>query len=271
MRQGEVQIDSRTGLRGDDVGPDQSPVSQSSPNFAVFFIREVRHIFHNDKQCNRMFHQAVLRRCITTFHHPIRILRRHAMSESTQHARISHLESRLPRFLSRILVPLRTAPVSHISAFLILHELTAVLPLVGLTAGFHYFNWLPPYISDLKWFKDGTERFGKYARKKGWVTEEKRSGRWFGRGESGVRIVVELATAYAIVKVLLPLRLVVSVWGTPWFARWTVLPVVGKVKGWFGRGMSGKGAQKVVAASPAAGTGAVGGGVLPKDITTGVK
>jgi hypothetical protein len=37
--------------------------------------------------------------------------------------------------------------------------------------------------------------------------------------------VVEFATAYAIVKVLLPLRLVVSVWGAPWFARLVVIPI----------------------------------------------
>ena len=98
------------------------------------------------------------------------------------------------------------------------------------------------------------------------MKEESRGGRWFGRGESGVRVVVELATAYAIVKVLLPVRLVLSVWATPWFARWTVLPVVGRVKGWLG----GKGVQKVVA-SPAAGTGAVGGGVLPKEASTKVR
>lgn len=214
-----------------------------------------------------MLRQAVLRRTTNLFRQESHVLRRYATTTTTPKDRVSRLESRLPRFLSRILVPLRNAPISHISAFLILHELTAVIPLFGLAGAFHYFNWLPPYISDLKWFKDGTERFGNYARKKGWVKEESRGGRWFGRGESGVRVIVELATAYAIVKVLLPLRLVLSVWATPWFARWTVLPVVGRVRGLFG---GGKGVGSV-GGSPAAGTGAVGGGVLPKEVTTGVK
>lgn len=82
---------------------------------------------------------------------------------------------------------------------------------------------------------------------------------------------MELATSYAIVKALLPIRLVLSVWATPWFARWTVLPVTSRLGGLF----SGKkGAQAAVVAgaasgkgvvmSPAAGTNAVGGGVLPK-------
>jgi len=40
-----------------------------------------------------------------------------------------------------------------------------------------------------------------------------------------MRWVIEFATAYAIVKALLPLRIVVSVWGAPWFARWTIIPI----------------------------------------------
>ena len=33
-----------------------------------------------------------------------------------------------------------------------------------------------------------------------------------------------LATAYAITKALLPLRLILSVWATPWFARVAIVP-----------------------------------------------
>jgi hypothetical protein len=50
-------------------------------------------------------------------------------------------------------------------------------------------------------------------------------------GESGGRILVEVATAYAVTKVLLPVRILVSVWGTPWFAR----VVLEGVRGIFGR------------------------------------
>ena len=217
-----------------------------------------------------MFRQAVLRRQLLSFQHQTRILRRSAAEAATQRSRIERLESRLPRFLQRIVTPVRNAPVSHITSFLILHEITAVVPLVGLTAAFHYFNWLPPYISELKWFKDGTEKFGNYLRKKGWIKQEKRTGRWFGRGESGVRIVVELATAYTIVKLLLPLRLPISVWLTPWFARWTVLPLMGRVQGLFMRTGSVKGAA-IAVASPAAGTNAVGGRALPIGVKSVVK
>lgn len=194
-----------------------------------------------------------------------------ASSASTATSRIARLESRLPRFLQRIVTPLRSAPISHITAFLLLHEITAVLPLLGLAAGFHYYNWLPPYFSEGKWVSEGTEKFGRYLRKKGWITEEKKSGRWWGRGEKGTRLVVELATAYAVTKALLPLRLVVSVWLTPWFARWTILPVTNRLGRLFSWRKGGQVAAKSSAAgvqaaavSPAAGTNAVGAGVLPK-------
>ena len=45
-------------------------------------------------------------------------------------------------------------------------------------------------------------------------------------GSGGVRIVMEVAAAYAVTKVLLPVRIVGSVWATPWFAR----VVVGRFK-----------------------------------------
>jgi hypothetical protein len=38
-------------------------------------------------------------------------------------------------------------------------------------------------------------------------------------GENGGRILIEVATAYAVTKVMLPVRILFSVWATPWFAR----------------------------------------------------
>jgi len=67
---------------------------------------------------------------------------------------------------------------------------------------------------------------------------------------------IRFATAYAVTKALLPLRLILSVWGTPWFARFTTVPVFGRVRRSFSR-------KKMTTAT--AGTGATGGGVLPKE------
>ena len=109
-------------------------------------------------------------------------------------SRIQRLTERLPRFLQRYTTPLIHAPLTHISAFLILHELTAVIPLFGLAATFHYTQWLPTYFSEGKIFSESVKRFGNYARKKGWLGHEKaRSYRWWGMGEGGTRLVVEYA------------------------------------------------------------------------------
>lgn len=126
-------------------------------------------------------------------HRPLIRPSRNVSTDASTSSRISRLESRLPRFLQRYVKPLRNAPISHITAFLILHELTAIVPLFGLTAVFHYTDWLPPYVTEGAWVKQGVEKFGKYLRKKGWIGDEDGGGgdRWYGRGEGGVRIVVE--------------------------------------------------------------------------------
>lgn len=84
--------------------------------------------------------------------------------------------------------------------------------------------------------KEGMVRFEKYLRRKGWFGFEKGSslreveGGAGGEGagpsseiragnEEGYRIVAEIALAYAITKVLLPVRILVSLWATPWCAR----------------------------------------------------
>lgn len=159
-------------------------------------------------------------------------------------SRFDRFVERTPRFLRPTITGLRQAPVSHITAFIILHELTAVIPLFGLAGAFHYGNWLPPYFAEGAWISAGVEKFGRYFRKKGWISErqeievEKRTrdgeagrfekqniSKWFNRGEDATRWVVEFATAYAVVKVLLPFRILISVWGSPWFARLAVIPI----------------------------------------------
>ncbi|KAI9047188.1 hypothetical protein LZ554_008642 [Drepanopeziza brunnea f. sp. 'monogermtubi'] len=228
---------------------------------------------------------------------------------------LTRLLARLPPGLHRYTSTLRTAPLSHLTAFLILHELTAVAPLVGLAATFHYTNTLP---QGGQWLGEnvraGAERFGRWFGRKGWFGFEagagagagaqgslegvERGGGEGGRGgggggggfsggedgmlekkkevegkgkvyssssEQGTKILVEVATAYAITKVLLPVRVAVSVWATPWFAR-VFVGRLGRVFA-LGRRVFGRGGGKVAAGgggrntSPAAGTGAVGGGV----------
>lgn len=154
--------------------------------------------------------------------------------------RIDRFIERTPSFLRPTVAALRQAPVSHIAAFAVLHELTAVVPLFGLAGAFHYWQWLPSYFAEGEWIFAGVERFARYSRKKGWITQQEETeitdetkrgnakdleSQKTALSTSATRWVVEFATAYAIVKVLLPLRIVVSVWASPWFARVAVLPI----------------------------------------------
>lgn len=205
----------------------------------------------------------------------------------TSRSRIERFNRRLPTFLHKYTRALGNAPLSHITSFLILHELTAIIPLLGLAAYFHYTHWLPSWFAEGAFVLNGVERFGKYFRRKGWIrsgeAEEaelevrelqhdkkeirddtggekdnrlRKVDKAWNVSEGGVRLVVEFATAYAITKALLVPRIMFSVWATPAFARWTVVPVVARVGKWFTRGKNSK--------SSGAGTGAVEGGVVPK-------
>ncbi|XP_014550847.1 hypothetical protein COCVIDRAFT_114398 [Bipolaris victoriae FI3] len=194
----------------------------------------------------------------------------------TSQSRIDRFNRRLPKFLHKYTNALGNAPVTHITSFLILHELTAVIPLFGLAGYFHYTHWLPPWIAEGAWIASGVERFGRYFKRKGWIRGEealeaerevddmqkkqklRTVDQAWNVGEGGVRLVVEFATAYAVVKMFLVPRIVFSVWATPAFARWTVAPVLSRFRRMFGRrkGVEGK--------TAGAGTGAVGGGAVPK-------
>lgn len=150
-------------------------------------------------------------------------------------SRLRRFNDRLPRFLRIYTTPLLGAPVTHITSFLILHEITAIVPLFGLVAGFHYGGWMPDLSSrsgENNTFDEGTARFGRWLRKKGWIDDadvNTVSGQDVQidrarNDRAGVRLVLEFATAYAVTKALLPLRLAASVWATPWFARVVVGP-----------------------------------------------
>lgn len=159
----------------------------------------------------------------------------------TPQSRADRILSRLPASLQKYTTRLRSAPVSHVVAFLVLHELTAVVPLFALFGLFHYTDFVPlGYMTEHYggYVRSGVSRFEKYFRRKEWFG--------FGRDEDGdveggqdvllgtqrdkavmdrwesadgkYRIVVEVALAYSVTKVLLPVRIVGSLWATPWFA-----------------------------------------------------
>ncbi|KAI7779261.1 hypothetical protein LA080_001024 [Diaporthe eres] len=162
-----------------------------------------------------------------------------------QQSRADRILSRLPRRMQGYAGRLRSAPLSHAVAFLVLHELTAVVPLLGLFGLFHYGGASAAPIGYMMehygaYVRDGTARFERYFTRKGWFGFGREDGedgeqapggikgdngnddaavmsRWKG-SDGKYRIVVEVALAYAITKALLPARIVVSLWATPWFA-----------------------------------------------------
>lgn len=125
---------------------------------------------------------------------------------------------RVPRFLRPYTTQFITAPVSHVTAFVILHEITAVVPLIGIWYVLHqYHDTLMVSALDLpSWaMEKGTKiidkaiqdyDFGNYS-----ITEK-------------IQFIKEGAYAYVIVKSLFPVRLGISILGMPWFAKWFVLP-----------------------------------------------
>ncbi|EZF35781.1 hypothetical protein H109_03391 [Trichophyton interdigitale MR816] len=178
------------------------------------------------------------------------IVRRQVHSEPSSSSRIrlrlQSFNNRLPKFLRSYTTPLFNAPVTHITSFLILHELTAIIPLFGLAGVFHYGGWLPSLGNSdgTSPVDEGVRKFGKWLRKRGWVQDaedmspmergaiqgEVRASELTAKDRQGLRLILEFATAYAITKALLPVRIAWSVWATPWFAR-TVLGPVGRAIG----------------------------------------
>ncbi|KAI1943676.1 hypothetical protein LOZ66_000260 [Ophidiomyces ophidiicola] len=163
-----------------------------------------------------------------------------APQSNSQRSRLEALHRRLPRFLHPYTTPLLKAPIAHITSFLILHEITAVVPLFGLVGVFHYGGWLPTLGNEGEAnnaFDEGVNKFSRWLRKKGWVKNDipTQQATDDGVGESaadldpssrqGVRLILEFATAYAITKALLPLRIVASLGATPWFARCVLGPI----------------------------------------------
>ncbi|TQV95593.1 mitochondrial seryl-tRNA synthetase [Cordyceps javanica] len=167
------------------------------------------------------------------------VQRRCQSTRTPSTSKIDRITSKLPRRLQKYTHGLRNAPVSHILSFLILHELTAIVPLVALFTLFHYTTYVPlTYMTEHfgGYVDAGVSRFEKYFRRKGWFGFDNGATGKEGRaasesserlpdaadkwrtGDPKYKILVEVSLAYATTKALLPLRIIGSVWATPWFA-----------------------------------------------------
>lgn len=79
---------------------------------------------------------------------------------------LTRLNRRLPKFIHPYTNRLVSAPVSHITSFLILHELSALVPLVALFGLFHYTSWLPGGLGEAIWAREKAEKLMRYLERK---------------------------------------------------------------------------------------------------------
>ncbi|KAI5780842.1 hypothetical protein EDC01DRAFT_667414 [Geopyxis carbonaria] len=162
-----------------------------------------------------MFNIHTLSRAIFRRTSRCRFSTSHQSPPKSSSSRVEQIAARLPKSLRPYATRFAHSPGSHLTSFLILHEITAILPLGGLFWVIHKTQWSPPGLPG-EWVQQGMERWGNYTRKKGWE---------MFKGEKGARMLLELATAFAVVKALLPVRIGLSLWATPWFARLLIVPI----------------------------------------------
>lgn len=122
---------------------------------------------------------------------------------------------RVPRFLQKYCIRFIDAPFSHVTAFLILHELTAIVPLVGIWWVLHKYNFSIPLDLPLWAIDKGTKIIDKLLESVDF-SKFLLNDKW--------RIISEGAYAYVIVKFLLPVRVFISLALMPWFAKTFVVP-----------------------------------------------
>lgn len=140
-----------------------------------------------------------------------------ASVESADAARSSRASKLFPRFLRTYAERVTKAPFSHITSFLILHELSAIVPLFGVWGLFYYFDYYPLGLFPDWVIQKGSGFIRRMAERNDW--------QFVLNATTGSKLVLQGAAAYAIVKASLPVRLVFSVWAMPWFARWFVIPI----------------------------------------------
>ncbi|KAJ2112598.1 hypothetical protein GGH17_006458, partial [Coemansia sp. RSA 788] len=122
----------------------------------------------------------------------------------SREARVNHTLSSSDRFRDR--------PASHITAFAVLHEITAIAPLFAVYYALSYYQ--PPTIFPIRVLEEGNRYINKLREYVGLEQLDPESP-----------VLVHLATSYAIVKVAAPVRIAASLALTPWMAKWCVVPV----------------------------------------------
>ncbi|KAK9356959.1 hypothetical protein V1523DRAFT_400107 [Lipomyces doorenjongii] len=150
--------------------------------------------------------------------------------------RMKRILDKLPASMRPHAERLMNAPGSYVFTFLLIHEVTAVAPLFGLMWLFQVTDWMPPLPEGLmeagKEFYSkavSIEQFPLIMRCQFPNTQIPQDSLPEG-SESATKLILQGATAFAIVKMILPLRVAFSLLITPWFARRSVIPLVNRMQ-----------------------------------------
>ncbi|CAF1432556.1 unnamed protein product [Rotaria magnacalcarata] len=102
---------------------------------------------------------------------------------------------------------LKERPASHITAFAILHELTAIIPfpLIYFPLKWSYVGKFLPI--PIEYIQEGNKKINRIRTRYGFKPLDESS-----------LVLVNLSMTYAIVKLILPLRIGLSLMLTPWLA-----------------------------------------------------
>ncbi|CAH6719235.1 hypothetical protein CLIB1444_02S03928 [[Candida] jaroonii] len=130
----------------------------------------------------------------------------------------SKILSKVPKFMKPYTINFVNRPVTNLVSFLILHELTAIVPLIGIWYVFYKYDISVPL--DLpEWaINKGTKIIDSSL--KSWDLTDFTFNDKFN-------LIMKGAYAYVIVKMLLPVRLMFSFLFTPLFTRFFVDPITG--------------------------------------------
>lgn len=105
---------------------------------------------------------------------------------------------------------------STVTSFLVLHEVTAIVPLFGLWWVFYQLD-LPDQYELPLYFTDLLNRCGE--------AMERLVGDEYSEGLDRNRLILAGAISYALVKMLYPVRVLISLWGAPYVGRWLLSPI----------------------------------------------
>ncbi|KAJ2661241.1 hypothetical protein IWW48_002537 [Coemansia sp. RSA 1200] len=144
---------------------------------------------------------------------PGRQQQQYSTQQPPEPARNSSTSKEAGRGWRNALRALRDRPASHITAFAVLHEITAVAPLGGV-------YWILSCLDLRIPFPDSVLQEGNR-----YINKLRSYGGWKTPLASDSPVLLHLATSYAVVKAAAPLRVALSLALTPWFAGRAVVPL----------------------------------------------